>query len=850
MFIKSTLPAVLCVAWTGLSLAQGLGEVGGTGTFPALAEQSPGLPQHTLYRPQQLPTAPMPVLLWGNGSCRANGLAYAAFLRQVASNGYLVIANGAPRATREQELAQQARLANEAPVQADAAAPRSTPDETQAAQLLQALDWAARENAREGSLLRGKIDLARVAVAGHSCGGLQALAVSDDPRVRTTLVLNSGIYTRPGSGPTGVKIDKSQLERLHGPVLYLSGGPGDIAHENTLDDVARIGRVPVFHGWLPVGHGGTFQPPQVDGGEWARVTARWLEWTLRGSDDASWDFAGPQCRLCTDARWHVTQKNLGMPKGPLRQSFYVSVRDGTRLAMNIYRPAVDGRVVTTRLPVVFSFTPYRARFRGPGGVIVDRSQLFGMGLQDLTERGYVVAEADIRGKGASFGARRGFQDRTEAEDGRDLVQWLAAQPWATDRVGMLGCSYLGGTTTQVASTAPPALKAIFTGATELDKFAFVRRGGITAQFNTRPDEPLSDDLASLPMDEDPQGILLRAAVAQHAGNTSMAGLWYGMPYRDSVSPLTGNRFWEEVSLVPYLPAIRKAGIATFFWGNWQDEPTEHVMQWAANLNSPLLIGPGSHCIAPKDIDFAGEVRRYLDHHLKGIDTGFYREPRVRFWVDGAPAGRQWVRRDTLPGAGITPTRFFLAAGGTLAPRAPAAGRDVFTVDYDVGPVDAFAFWVASQSARGLSYATAPLGRDQVLEGAAVVDLRLAADRQDARVFAYLEDLEPDGKTEVVAFGRLLASQRALGKPSYDTLGMPWQSGLRADAQPLVPGKVVQMRFALTPTARVIKAGHRLRLVVTGADPRQRNLAELREDPAPRLTLERGRALIEVPLRPL
>ena len=850
MVIKSTLTAVLCLAAAGLAAAQGLGEVGGSGSFPALAEQPAGLPQHTLYRPQQLPTAPMPVLLWGNGACRANGLAYAAFLRQVASNGYLIIANGAPRATREQELAQQARSANEAPAQRDDAAVRSTPDETQAAQLLQALDWAARENAREGSALRGRIDLARVAVAGHSCGGLQALAVSDDPRVRTTLVLNSGIYTRPGSGPTGVSVDKSQLDRLHGPVLYLSGGPGDIAHGNTLDDVARIGRVPVFHGWLPVGHGGTFFAPQMEGGEWARVTVRWLEWTLRGSDDASWDFAGPQCRLCTDARWHVTQKNLGLPKGPLRQSFYVSVRDGTRLAMNVYRPAVDGRVLTTRLPVVFSFTPYRARFRAPGGEIVDRAQLFGMGLQDLTERGYVVAVADIRGKGASFGARRGFQDRTEAEDGRDLVQWLAAQPWATDRVGMVGCSYLGGTTTQVASTAPPALKAIFTGATELDKFAFVRRGGITAQFNTRPDEPLSDDLASLPMDDDPQGILLRAAVAQHAGNTSMAGLWYGMPYRDSVSALTGNRFWEEVSLVPYLPAIRKAGIATFFWGNWQDEPTEHVMQWAANLNSRLLIGPGSHCIAPKDMDFAGEVRRYLDHHLKGVDTGLYREPRVRFWVDGAPAGQQWVQRDTLPGVGITPTRLFLAAGGTLAPRAPGAGRDAFTVNYDVGPIDAFAFWVTSQAVRGLAYATGPLVRDQVLEGAPVVDLRVAADRTEARVFAYLEDLSPDGKSEVVSFGRLLASQRALGKPSYDTLGMPWQSGLRAEAQPLVPGKVVQMRFALTPTARVIKAGHRLRLVVTGADPRQRNLAELREDPAPRLTLERGNAVVEVPLRPL
>jgi predicted acyl esterase len=86
------------------------------------------------------------------------------------------------------------------------------------------------------------------------------------------------------------------------------------------------------------------------------------------------------------------------------------------------------------------------------------------------------------------------------------------------------------------------------------------------------------------------------------------------------------------------------------------------------------------------------------------------------------------------------------------------------------------------------------------------------------------------------------------KPPYDTLGAPWQSGLRQDAQPLRAGEPVRLQFALTPTARVIKAGHRLRVVLTGADPRQRNLAELQESPAPLLTLWRGKSAVELPLR--
>ncbi len=210
--------------------AQVIGSAGGTGPLPAVAERVATLPQHTLYRPLQLPTAPLPLLVWGNGACRGNGLAYETFLKQIASQGYVVIAVGAPRASHEQELAQQARDANTAAVAPPQAGPHATPDETQSAQLLEAIDWAARENTRQGSSLRTHIDVTRIAVAGHSCGGLQALAVSDDPRVRTTLVLNSGIYTRPGTGLSGVQLEKSHLARLHGPMLYLSGGPGDIAH--------------------------------------------------------------------------------------------------------------------------------------------------------------------------------------------------------------------------------------------------------------------------------------------------------------------------------------------------------------------------------------------------------------------------------------------------------------------------------------------------------------------------------------------------------------------------------------------------------------------------------------------
>ena len=543
-----------------------------------------------------------------------------------------------------------------------------------------------------------------------------------------------------------------------------------------------------------------------------------------------------------------------------RQSLYVPVRDGTRLAMNIYRPAQNGEAVEEPLPVIFAFTPYRARYRDADGKVVEEALSDRLALRSLIKAGYVVAVADIRGKGASFGRRRGFQDRTEAQDGHDLVEWLARQPFSTGAVGMIGCSYLGGTTFHTATTAPPSLKAIFVGASELDKYAFVRNGGITAQFNTRPDELLSVDLASVPVDADADGALLRQAVAEHSRNTPMGPLWYGMPHRDSVSQHTGNAFWEEVGVYNYLDAIREAGIATYFWSNWRDEPTAQVILAAANLGGRFLAGPGDHCNPPAGFDFTGEIVRYFDHHLKGIANGLETQPRVTYWVEGLGGEGRYVRSDQLPGVRSRPLPWFLAnadgepveAGshGTLSTASGAQAQDAFTVDYDLPSADYFAFWPEPMDDHGLSYASGQLPAPMTLVGYPVAQLTVTSDHPEADVFVYLDQLSADGTEEVISFGRLKLSHRQLSQAPYETLGLPWQSGLSTDLLPLASGEKAALSIGMTPISRVIPAGARLRLTITGADPRQRNLAEIRLDPAPRITVLLGGgdpSRIELPL---
>lgn len=535
----------------------------------------------------------------------------------------------------------------------------------------------------------------------------------------------------------------------------------------------------------------------------------------------------------------------------VRTSLYVPVRDGTKLAVNIYQPANGATATTERLPVIFVFTPYRARFRDEQGKVQETALTDTLALRSLIRAGYVVAVADIRGKGASFGFRRGFQDRTEARDGYDLVEWLADQPFANGKVGMIGCSYLGGTTFHTASTAPPSLKAVFIGASDLDKYGFVRNGGITAQFNTRPDEDPSVDLASIPVDADSDAALLKRAVGEHAKNTPMSGVWYSMPYRDSVSELTGNAFWLEAGVYNYLDAIRAAGIQTYFWGNWHDEPTGQVILGAANMGGKFLGGPGDHCVPPPGFDFTGEVTRYFDRYLKDVPNGIDLEPRATYWVDGLDGKGAYVKSDQLPGVGARPTPWFLSAApsgtaksrndGTLAQGPAVAGADTFTVDYDLPPTDYFAFWIGPMDKHGLSYTSAPATGQTKLIGFPVAHLTVASDHPDANLFVYLDMVKPGGEPEVISFGRIKLSHHRLAQAPYENLGLPWHSGLAKDVAPPAPGAKIHVSLALTPVSLVVPEGARLRLTVTGADPRQRNLKDIRINPAPNITVLHGGA---------
>lgn len=290
------------LAITALSLctdAYGQQTERGSGPFPALLEERPDLPDHVVYRPVELARlgrTPLPVYVFGNGGCSADGTSSRNHLLEIASHGYLVIASGTvPRGARPAPLA-PSQPAGKLSV------------ETATQLLTDAIDWAHRENRRVGSPLRGRIATDKVAVSGWSCGGLQALTAAQDPRVTTSVIMNSGFF-KDGTNPlSGVVSDKALLGTLHGSVLYVLGGPGDIAYANGTDDFQRLHHLPAALVNIPVGHGGTYMQPH--GGIAAEVVTAWLDWKLKGSRKAKVRFSGDACGFCRDGRLTIERKDM------------------------------------------------------------------------------------------------------------------------------------------------------------------------------------------------------------------------------------------------------------------------------------------------------------------------------------------------------------------------------------------------------------------------------------------------------------------------------------------------------------------------------------------------------------
>jgi len=233
------------IAFVAQAVAQGSGPY-----RPSSARRESAIGQHTIYMPQNVPAGvKLPVLAWGNGACSSDHSGFVPFLHEIASHGYIVLANGAP----------------------------GMQGSTNSGWQKAALDWIIR-TAGQGAY--AAVDTSKIAVGGMSCGGTEAYDFVFDNRVATVGIFNSGLLGNYDSA-----------RRITKPMFYFVGGPGDIAYQNSERDYSYLpADTPRWKGNQNVGHGGTYH--ENNGGSFGKAAVQWLNFVLKGDANSGNWFKG------------------------------------------------------------------------------------------------------------------------------------------------------------------------------------------------------------------------------------------------------------------------------------------------------------------------------------------------------------------------------------------------------------------------------------------------------------------------------------------------------------------------------------------------------------------------------
>jgi hypothetical protein len=353
----------------------------------------------------------------------------------------------------------------------------------------------------------------------------------------------------------------------------------------------------------------------------------------------------------------------------------------------------------------------------------------------------------------------------------------------------------------------------------------MRRGGIFAQWGTGPARTVEQDTAISPVEGDSSKTLLRAAAQEHRQSTDLLELWKSLPYRDSWSPAVASRFWVEGSAGSFARQLRQLNIPLYILGGWHDELRDQGIIALLNVpNSRIVIGPWTHC---KNEGFAllEEIHRFFDTYLKDLPTGLAQEPPIHYYTMQGPSAGTWHSASQWPLPDVKMLRLFVHDPASLSVKPPEreTGRRFGVSAKVTCPGEGLGPYMQPCHVpnEGASFAGETLKQPLEVTGNPLAHLIVSADRPDADVFGYLEDVAPDGSVYVVTEGRLKASLRSIAPPPFSVPGTPWHRSFEEDAAPVSLNEKVTLDFDFLPTSYVFAIGHRVQVTITGIDYRER-----------------------------
>lgn len=580
-----------------------------------------------------------------------------------------------------------------------------------------------------------------------------------------------------------------------------------------------------------------------------------------------------------------------------RSSFYLAMRDGVKIAIDLYLPGPLQK--GTQVPAILHQTRYYRRFDYFGlfkPYLLQRDSVW-REIRRFVREGYAVLNVDVRGSGASFGTRRMEFSPAEIADGAEIVTWIVRQPWSLGLVGTVGTSYTGSAAELLLTNQHPAVKAAVIRYANFDAYPdVVSPGGIRNEVFLRTWSKLNHALdrgmlpdylrkemglpASLvvhgvaPVQGDKKGKILAEAISDHQQNYDIYETASQVVFRDDVTD--SGLTLDQISPFSQRDAIEAAGVPIYSWSGWFDGGfTASAIKRALNIHTPgsrLILGPWDHggeqspdphkTDHKSNFDHTGEVLRFFDRYLREEPNGIEHEPLVRYFTMGEGT---WRSANQWPPPGLETGRLFLSSNKQLVWDSPAPidGSDRYQVDpsttsgvpsrwlslvnvnkLKIGYPDR-----AKQDCKLLVYQSQPLKGDIELTGHPLVRLFIRTSAKDGSFFVYLEDVTIKGEVFYVTEGHLRGLQRkyALGGSSYN-FPTPQHSFERKDAAPLTPGEATALVFDMLPVSYLFRHGHSIRLAIAGADAD--NFIQIPVEP-PRLELLWGMSYpscIELPVR--
>jgi hypothetical protein len=489
---------------------------------------------------------------------------------------------------------------------------------------------------------------------------------------------------------------------------------------------------------------------------------------------------------------------------------WIPLADGTRLAARIWLPEDAEQ---HPMPAILEYLPYR---KNDGTARRDALR-----MPYFAGHGYAAVRVDMRGSGDSDGILYDEYLPQEQADALEVLVWIAAQPWCTGAIGMMGISWGGFNSLQIAAHRPPQLKAIITHCSTDDRYAddvhyvggcllaseMLNWASIMLAYNGRPPDPQV------------VGERWRAMWLERLAETPFyVEEWLSHQRRDA--------FWRQGSVCEDFSAITCAVYAV---GGWADGYTNAVPRLLAGLTCPRkgLIGPWAHLwpdqgIPGPPIGFLQECLRWWDYWLKDQPTGIMDEPMLRSWIQASAPPQTfyherqgfWVADPVWPSPHVTPQTFILAPG-LLHPRTGDSAATAL-------PPEAACTLLGSQihglaggvwcgygapgdqpgdqrgdDARALCFDAPPQEEALTILGYPEVTLTVAVDQPVTLLAVRLCDVAPTGESQLVSWGVLNLTHR----------------DSHAEPTPLEPGQRYTVTIRLNAVGHRIAAGHHWRVAV-------------------------------------